>query len=101
MNTELKAEWLRRLRSGEYKQDKNYLRTDSGYCCLGVLADAVPGVQWDKKDNWIACFPNDTYPWTGLIPYNIVSSEVQSNCVAKNDAGETFAQIADWLEVNV
>ncbi len=45
MNPEVKAEWLKALRSGEYKQCRGSLaKHNQGYCCLGVLADVV-----DKK----------------------------------------------------
>src|SRR6266496_5922598 len=41
---ELLKEWVRRLRSGEYKQGQSYLVTlrknkKSTYCCLGVLTE--------------------------------------------------------------
>ena len=44
MNSVIKAEWLRRLRSGTFKQGKNYLKyiTPDGktlQCCLGLLVD--------------------------------------------------------------
>jgi hypothetical protein len=39
MNPELKQKWLAALRSGEYKQARGYLKTEFGYCCLGVLCD--------------------------------------------------------------
>lgn len=32
-------EWVRRLRSGDYAQGRNRLRTDDAFCCLGVLCD--------------------------------------------------------------
>ncbi len=39
MNQEIKQEWLRRLKSGEYKQGEDYLHKGDKHCCLGVLAD--------------------------------------------------------------
>lgn len=41
---EVRAEWVRRLRSGDYEQAKHYLspmRIDGtrGYCCWGVLCE--------------------------------------------------------------
>lgn len=48
---EIKAEWLRRLRSGEYPQTRRgVLRAGGGYCCLGVLCDIAvcQGIaRWD------------------------------------------------------
>jgi hypothetical protein len=44
MNQDIRKEWTRRLRSGEYKQGKQFLCRvlDDGskqYCCWGVLCD--------------------------------------------------------------
>lgn len=44
MKPEIKAEWLRRLRSGEYTQGKKRLRVTTAkgeerYCCLGILCE--------------------------------------------------------------
>ena len=33
--------WTAALRSGDYQQGKEYLRSDDCFCCLGVLADIV------------------------------------------------------------
>src|SRR5688572_23859842 len=41
MKKRFKKQWLTALRSGKYKQTKHYLRTDAGFCCLGVLCDVV------------------------------------------------------------
>ena len=38
--------WIADLRSGNYSQGKAKLRTDEGFCCLGVLQDKVPGNTW-------------------------------------------------------
>jgi hypothetical protein len=51
MNPEIKAQWLTALRSGEFRQARQLLRTPEGYCCLGVLcelaarAGAIPEVE--------------------------------------------------------
>ena len=39
MNPRIKALWLEALRSKEYPQTKGKLKTEEGYCCLGVLCD--------------------------------------------------------------
>ena len=33
------AKWLDALRSGKYRQASESLRTNEGYCCLGVACD--------------------------------------------------------------
>lgn len=39
MNPEVKAEWVKELRSGKYVKGVNYLNTGGTYCCLGVLSE--------------------------------------------------------------
>ena len=43
MNEGIKADWLTALRSGEYKQGRDFLKYQDGestsYCCLGVLCE--------------------------------------------------------------
>lgn len=39
MDSRVKEMWLHALRSGEYKQGRNFLRDGDRYCCLGVLCD--------------------------------------------------------------
>lgn len=50
MKPEVKKKWLEALRSGKYKQDRGYLKTDEGYCCLGVLCDVYRKEK--KKKLW-------------------------------------------------
>lgn len=52
MNPEVKAKWLEALRSGEYKQGREYLRRGNYYCCLGVLCDIAvkEGVISENRD---------------------------------------------------
>lgn len=39
MNIRIKELWIKALRSGEFRQTKHDLKTDDGYCCLGVLCE--------------------------------------------------------------
>lgn len=39
MNPWVKKKWIKALRSGEYEQTQEYLATEEGYCCLGVLVE--------------------------------------------------------------
>jgi hypothetical protein len=53
MNPEIKAEWLRALRSGEFRQARDKLRDKGGaFCCLGVLCKLyanADGSDWDRR----------------------------------------------------
>lgn len=42
--------WIRALRSGKYPQAMGYLRTEAGYCCLGVECDLVNPTGWVAPD---------------------------------------------------
>ena len=60
MNTEIKAQWLAALRSGEYTQTSGALRRENsdgsvGFCCLGVLCEIL------AKDGKIKYQPEDEY----------------------------------------
>lgn len=66
MNPEIKQMWLEALRSGEYVQGKNALRSvdatgQDSYCCLGVLCDLNQQYGWSLKpdtEGW--CFLDDS-----------------------------------------
>lgn len=44
-----RAAWLAALESGNFPQTQGLLRTDDGYCCLGV-AENVRGAEWQEDD---------------------------------------------------
>lgn len=49
----VRAEWVKRLRSGEYKQGMAALRTeDDRFCCLGVLCDLYADVTGEGAWEW-------------------------------------------------
>jgi hypothetical protein len=52
MNPEIKAQWTAALRSGEYQQSEGKLRTDDGYCCLGVLCDLAVKAKVIGEPHW-------------------------------------------------
>lgn len=126
MDAQLKAKWVRALRSGEYKQTTGVLRrTDTpgldGYCCLGVLCD-LAGVTWvqDEDGDWTAMYSNEdgTDCEGGVLPdtlaievfgetYNAQDPQVKifiddrnekKTLSALNDQGYTFADIANLIE---
>jgi hypothetical protein len=93
MDAKVKALWLDALRSGEYEQAKGYLKTDDGYCCLGVLCDiavknkvipdpirvtgeSMPGWPAEEpvyvfgEDKGYLTLPDSVREWAGLDEYN-------------------------------
>lgn len=99
----LKADWLRRLRGGRYKQTVGRLyrsteaaageRIPPGYCCLGVLAMAA-----GKKRAQMGL--GGVLSSVGLG--NLISEAQESELATRNDTfGWTFPEIADWIEANI
>jgi hypothetical protein len=58
MNQAIKTQWVAALRSGDYKQGQEALRTEDGFCCLGVLCDLAVkagAAAWSKpREQWIS-----------------------------------------------
>lgn len=123
MDPTVKAEWVRRLRSGEYKQTFGALEKTAAYterpgmCCLGVLSAmaAEAGVcertvtrsglgMYGDQD---IMAPLDVIDWAGLpvahggdvhldIPFSLDGTPTYlSGC---NDRGIPFSQIADLID---
>ena len=102
MNPEIKTKWLEALRSDRYAQGHATLRTkDDRFCCLGVLCDVVKPDAWGKSDfsnslahdrNGIA-FPGDQIYAAAGLEYNLGTT-----LAAMNDQGDSFADIADYIE---
>lgn len=62
--------WIEALNN--YHPTAKYLRTDEGFCCLGVLCDIVKSGQWirgDGDDNYIYNINNSNH--TDMIPADI------------------------------
>lgn len=100
MNKEIKEEWVKALRSGEYSQCKNYLKAGDYYCCLGVLCElqgfnglvnkVLTGVEADS----VGLAGN-----SGELPRLVKYKENYYWTLAQlNDAGMSFEEIADVIE---
>lgn len=102
--------WTKALRSGEYKQTKEFLHHNDGFCCLGVLLDVMVEGDWIRPiGNQIAWrFKLDETGETivGLLPSKVRSdfniSAADERLLARmNDSGTSFEEIADWIESNL
>lgn len=117
MNADVKKRWLEVLRSGEYAQAGGALRSDVGYCCLGVLCDLYVKdghAEWhfnQDMDNDVsydifdegAHLPGRVMDWAGLNssdPYVETGFDEWGNAslAELNDSDISFAQIADLIE---
>lgn len=110
LTEELFNKWISALRSGEYKQDKNHLKTDNGYCCLGVLAD-IKGVEWNRfdEDSYYFKSDNECYyynldkdhvMYSQILPMSVLHINIQNTLSNMNDDGYSFLEIADYLVEN-
>lgn len=102
ISPDFKSRWVSALRSGSYPQAKNFLRTEEGFCCLGVACDLVNQEGWKKVKVPIAV----VYGWEdkngnhiNSVGYPPFIPNVASRKLAEmNDAGSSFDEIANWIE---
>ncbi len=102
---ELKANWLKALKSGEFKQYGGSLIKSQGsmsMCCLGVLAHIHPhlsiGIDYDGETNPYGCIVNGNS--VSYEPFN--EMKIHANCPldlsTTNDAGYENG-VEDYSEV--
>lgn len=106
MNKTIKKKWLKALREGGYRQTRlGRLKTQRGYCCLGVLCEVVdPQIKWQADE----AEPNRFRPYPGAsseFPPDTISNQAglgreRFNQLSRmNDNGHyNFKRIADWIE---
>lgn len=114
MKKNIKAKWLKALRSGEYKQGRKELRTcevgGDRFCCLGVLTDLY---KKDKEISWEEATGNNpgtlnesVAEWAGIDIEklgNVVNiKRSKFSCLSEmNDKGRSFKQIANVIDNNL
>jgi hypothetical protein len=114
MDARVKQLWLNALRSGEYTQAQGVLRSNNGYCCLGVLCDLYikeHNLAWNYDPveleysigNDLGTLPNSVMNWASvedssptvkLTPYTSPIALAKLN----DDLEWNFTQIADVIE---
>jgi hypothetical protein len=126
MKPEIKKLWVEALRSGEYVQGTQSLRTgEDGFCCLGVLCDLAKkaGIgEWKQKVKFFGddgCrnglgfwvfeadgnseknyLPRPIVEWAGVRQASPYMAGVGDKLANLNDNGCTFKQIASMIEEN-
>lgn len=113
MNADLKKRWVEALRSGQYPQQTDgWLRTDDGFCCLGVLCDLSGAGEWEEErmqtKRGESGYPYKAGQTVGVVflPLGLdklvgLLYDGQHDLAEMNDTGKTFAEIADWIEANI
>ncbi len=102
MNKELKDKWVAALRSGKYSQTTGRLRSEEGFCCLGVLCD-VEGADWEIQDG---SFINTKYKEVAILDYtHRVKLGVENHTATlmdmNDEQGASFNEIADYIEQSI
>ena len=109
MKTAIAKRWVKALKSGKYKQGKQYLRKGDKYCCLGVLCDLYL-IDNDKKwepeplyDRGYMCeegygnLPPEVMEWAGLPDATSVSDQVVMH---HREEGDTYDEVITLVEAN-
>lgn len=104
MDANLKAKWIKALRSGKYKQKRGRLRGNEGFCCLGVLCDLV-GTHWERRGDGYAA-ELDGFMSIAILPDSVaneagLSARHAGTLADMNDGGKRFTTIAKWIEENL
>ena len=115
MIKEYRAKWLEALRSGNYEQSRTTLQDDNGFCCLGVLiachdhnthGDYVPGTgkTFDEGEE-LSPAGKDYFGLkhdqaTILMHMNDGTGQ-NIKGVSTPSKDHSFAEIADWIEMNL
>lgn len=94
MDAKLKADWVKALRSGRFKQTKLALRKKGGFCCLGVLA-RVAHIPIARSGTTVSeSVGGDYRPIAALL-----GGQTMNHLMHLNDgADRTFPEIADYIE---
>jgi hypothetical protein len=96
---ERRAHWVAKLRSGEYQQCQGVLKTDSGFCCLGVLCDIYDDTRWNNENMFVfggeGC---DNWPPAEILN-DVGLDRAKADVLASaNDDDQPFSTIADIIE---
>lgn len=105
MSADLKNRWVEALRSGKYKQAQHSMRTGQNeFCCLGVLCDIVDPEGWvggpDEDGEYVHYLSDAAFPLDPRKDFGLLVAQAQHLAEA-NDGGDSFAEIADWIEANL
>lgn len=100
----IKAKWLEELRYGKHHQVTGTLKDqfgngEYGYCCLGILAEKVMGLEVRIVDENIPYDEGDEEVYEKVRKL-IGDLPLTNEFTYRNDTGYTFQKIADYIEHN-
>jgi len=108
-NRELVVEWLKALRSGDYKQGRGSLCNKNKYCCLGVLCEIakIPKSVVSSKvlkadifeyEGETGYLPHTLVIKLGISKFGSIGNTSYSLAALNDEFGSTFELIADVIE---
>lgn len=111
LDQKIKTDWLTALRSGDYPQSRSDLKNQNGFCCLGVLAD-LQKPEWvlAERSGRMVPFLNGeclaAHSSSGQLGSDFMRQVGLAHddarvLMEKNDGGDTFEQIATFIEGNL
>jgi hypothetical protein len=104
MERAIRDKWTAALRSGKYEKCQSFLRSDHGYCCLGVLADIMRPEEWDEESSRnsgrdIYCHDHtDRMLSDEMLKAFGLRRQGASRLAGLNDSGRSFDFIAAYIE---
>lgn len=123
MNSDIKTKWVQALRSGEYEQARGalHVRNAGGdkFCCLGVLCDVLvkEGLYSPTLNSLPVVGDGEMHVYyddePGVLPEavrrianvgmnpDVERGDLSMTLAEFNDAGSTFAEIADLIETQL
>lgn len=114
-NIENMTRLVEALESGEYTQAQSRLRTEDGFCCLGVACDVASSFgigEWSRgfEQGWQFNTPDSVYDEIAVLPQRVRewlgvqhsqmelskwnSGETAIGATTMNDSGKSFEEIA-------
>ena len=116
MKKQVMKKWVTALRSGKYKQGKEYLCDNGKYCCLGVLCDIYNKERVKSKKRSIVeeykstsylhfdgswdVLPECVMEWAGMGSATGALSlkDIDTSLAELNDNGKKFSTLANTIE---
>jgi len=95
MITSWKKKWVKALRSEQYQQTTYELQNSDGYCCLGVLREIMDPNDTDQRSEGGNLLSTKQLAKCGL------DHRMQKHLATMNDNGNSFTEIADYIEKRV